>query len=292
MQFNIDFVFDKPHLVIGALFISIIIKAVIAGFSLRLTGMSVRSAVGCGIMVGQVGEFSFVLVNSAFVSLQPLNTDIHGLIVSVACLSLALTPLLISIATHFLPKSKIDSIVDKGETIVVAGLGPVGNTVVKALHENGQPLMLIDRNEKLLEPWVNTEGITCHQGKIEVMEEWLPILGTKPRIMVLTFPIVDASALVAERLLKVDPELIIIARSPYEAQIDTLYNAGVRYVICDERETARALSPLLDEILGHESGILPKLKTSNYRKMSTQEIDELSVNQAISEQIEKRDLED
>ena len=290
MQFDIHFVTEKIHLVIGALFISIIFKAIIAGFSLRLTGMPVRSAIGCGIMVGQVGEFSFVLLNSK--SLVASNPDIYGLIVAVACLSLALTPFLITIATRFLPSSKIDGIVDKGETIVVAGLGPVGNTVVKTLHENGQPLMLVDRNEKLLEPWIHTEGIHTHQGKIEVMEEWLPILGSKPRILVLTFPIVDASALVAERLLKVDPELIIIARSPYEAQIDLLYNAGVRYVICDERETGRALAPLLDEILGHDSGFMPQMRTANYRKMSTQEIEERSVDQAISEQIEKPDLKD
>ena len=289
MQFDVDFVLAKPHLVLGALIISVVFKAIIAGFSLRITGMPVRSAIGAGIMVGQVGEFSFVLVNSAFHSLETQNSDIHNLIISVACLSLALTPLLIKIASTFLPKSNIDHITDKGETIVVAGLGPVGNTIVKALHESGLPLLLIDRNDKLLEPWIETEGIETHLGKIEVMEEWLPVIGTKPRILVLTFPIVDASALVAERLLKVDPDLVIIARSPYEAQIDTLYNAGIRYVICDERESARALEPLLAEILGHDTNYTSAFKTSNFRQLHTQDHKMNENILDITEQFEKHD---
>jgi len=38
---------------------------------------------------------------------------------------------------------------------------------------------------------------------------------------------------------------VIVARSPYQGQEGILHAAGVRHVICDERETARALLPLL-----------------------------------------------
>lgn len=291
LEFNIHFVLDKPHLVIGALIISIFFKAVIAAFALRLTGMKMRSALGAGIMVGQVGEFSFVLVNVAFQGDQGQHQqDIHNLIITVACLSLALTPLLITLAARFLPRSRIDHIVDSGEHIVVAGLGPVGKTIVRVLHESGHPLMLVDRNEKLLAPWKNTGNIICHLGKIEDMEEWLPTLGSKPRIVVLTFPIVDASAMVTERLLKVDPDLIIIARSPFESQIDALYNAGVRYVICDERESARALQPLLEEILGFPVDH-PQFRTAHFRKLKTGEYNRHE-KPDITEQIEKRETKD
>ena len=290
MQFDVGFVIEKPHLVLGALIISVFFKSVIAIFALRVTGMAMRPAIGAGIMIGQVGEFSFVLVNAAFGSAEAQSSDIYGLIVAVACLSLALTPLLVQIATRFLPNANIDYFTDQGDTIVVAGLGPVGNTIVKALNERGHPLLLIDRNEKLLAPWQNNDGITCHLGKIEEMDEWLPIIGTKPRVLVLTFPIVDASALVAERVLKMDPDLVIIARSPYEAQIDTLYTAGVRYVICDERESARALEPLLNEILGSDDSADDRIKTSEFRQLHTADFRKSDENlPGFNEQIEKHD---
>jgi len=41
----------------------------------------------------------------------------------------------------------------------------------------------------------------------------------------------------------------IVARSPYEAQVDQLHTAGAQFVICDERETTRALLPLIEEAL-------------------------------------------
>jgi len=108
----------------------------------------------------------------------------------------------------------------------------------------------VDRNEKLLEPWSESDGIVSHLGRIEDMEDWLPVLGERPQAVILTFPIADTSAVVADRLLRFDPGLLLIARAPYEAQIPVLTNAGVHHVICDEHATAAALGPVLEEVLG------------------------------------------
>lgn len=267
MQFNAEYAAEHYVLIFIALCVSVLVKSGIAILALRTTGMKLRTAIGSGIIIGQVGEFSFILASAARDTLG----EYYDLIIAVSCLSLALTPLLVILAKPFLPKSRLDEITDKGETIVVGGLGPVGNTIVTTLHDSGHPLLLVDRNAKLLEAWKNTDNVTCHLGRIEEMEEWIPIIGKKPRVVVLTFPIVDASALVADKLLHMDPHLMIIARSPYESQINTLYNAGIRYVICDERESARALEPLLAEILGTFDEQGQRLKTSQFRKLSTGE---------------------
>jgi len=71
--------------------------------------------------------------------------------------------------------------------------------------------------------------------------------------VVLTFPVPDASAMAASRLLALAPDLLLVARSPYQAQVDSLINAGVKHVICDELETAKALGPMLDEAIGHRN---------------------------------------
>jgi len=77
----------------------------------------------------------------------------------------------------------------------------------------------------------------------------MPVLGRRPAAVVLTFPVADTSAVVAARLRAIDPTMPIVARSPYEAQVDQLHTAGAQFVICDERETTRALLPLIEEAL-------------------------------------------
>lgn len=253
LQFDHRFVLANPALVLGGLVVSVVIKSALAGFALRLGGLPLRSAIGAGIMVGQVGEFSFVLAAHAYRGgAGPLDSETYRLIVAVACLSLAATPALVVLAQRFLPRSSLADVTRKGEVVVVAGLGPVGNTVVEALHRAGHPLLLVDRNEKLLEPWRGVGGIRLHLGRIEDMEDWLPALGERPRVVILTFPIPDTSAVVADRLRRMDPSLVIIARSPFTAQVDILRNAGVQHVICDEEATANALGPLLASALGTE----------------------------------------
>lgn len=248
--FDPRFVLDHPLLVAATLVVSVLGKAAISGFALRLVGMPVRSAIGCGLLVGNIGEFSIVLAGAVFAgATDPGVKDLYQVILATTVLSFLGMPLITWMAGRFLPKSQVDLITEPGETVVVAGLGPVGNTVVQALRSQGLPLLLVDRNEHLLAPWRDADGIRCHQGRIEDMEDWLPTLGHRPSLVVLTYPIADASALVAERLRELDPGLVVVARAPYESQIPILERAGVRHVICDERETARALLPLLLEAL-------------------------------------------
>jgi CPA2 family monovalent cation:H+ antiporter-2 len=250
LLFDPQYLASHLHLVIPALVVSIVGKSLIAGLAFRIAGMAWKPAIGCGILVGNIGEFSFVLASSAFSgTTDPLIRDLHQLVVTIGFLSFLLMPVAVKAAIPFLPRTRLDGLVHTGDTVVVAGLGPVGNTVVDTLRREGLPLLLVDRNERLLKPWKDVAGVRCHQGRIEDMEDWLPLIGHRPSLVVLTFPIADASALVTDRLRSIDPELVIIARSPFAAQIDQLRNAGARYVICDETATATALLPMLAEAL-------------------------------------------
>jgi CPA2 family monovalent cation:H+ antiporter-2 len=238
------YVTNHLPLVLGALLVATALKAFLAGFALRLAGLSVRSSLGGGLMLANIGEFSFVLAATAF-GQDPAQENLYRLIVAVTCLSLLFTPLLMAVASRFLPIPASAAITGVGDSVVVAGLGPIGNTVVTTLRDLGYPLLLVDRNPHLLESWQGQPGITTHLGRIEDMDDWLPRLGHRPALVVLTFPIPDASAVVAQRLRSLDPDLVIVARSPYQSQEGILHAAGVRHVICDERETARALLPLI-----------------------------------------------
>ena len=172
LQFELSIITNNFLLICLALFISMALKAAIAGFAFHMAGLSFRTSIGSGMMVGQIGEFSFVIAANGFTT-GAFDQEIYQVIIAVACISLAMTPVLISFASHFCHglASKKSSSVQKP---LIAGLGPVGNSVVEALKHAGQPLMLVDRNPKLLEAWQDEEGVLLHEGRIEDMEDWLP----------------------------------------------------------------------------------------------------------------------
>ena len=255
--FDPGFVADHAVEVLVALVVSMLVKAVLSAFALRLAGLNVRSSIGGGILVANIGEFSFVLAATAFAgSADPEIRHLYQLVVSVTCLSLLCTPALVALAVRFLPEPAMLRVTDSGETVVVAGLGPVGNTVVDALRERGHRLFLVDRNARLLKPWEGIPGIITHLGRIEDMDDWLPVLGHRPPLVVLTFPVADTSAAVAARLIALDPALTVIARAPFQRQITLLRTAGVHYVICDEEAVAGALAPLLSQALSQTRTVM------------------------------------
>jgi CPA2 family monovalent cation:H+ antiporter-2 len=230
--------------------VAFLLKAPICAIALRMAGLAWRPALGYGLALSSIGEFAFVLAAAAFSgSDDPAVRHLYGLVVSVTAISLAGAPLLLWLALPLLPKGGLEIAATRGETIVVAGLGPVGNSVVSQLRQRGHPLLLVDRNQRLLDPWHDTPGVRLHRGRIEDMEDWLPVLGHRPALVVLTFPVADASAVVAARLRAAAPGLVVLARAPYHAQVDQLRAAGAHVVLCDEDATTAALAPALEEAL-------------------------------------------
>jgi CPA2 family monovalent cation:H+ antiporter-2 len=262
--FDVGFVVDNWWQVASLSLVAVVVKAPLAAVAMRLAGLSWRAAWGCGLLLAQVGEFAFVLAAGALGgSSDPGVQHLYNLVVATTCISLASAPLLAALAKPLLPIASLAGLAQTGETVVVAGLGPVGNTVVDTLRKLGVPLLLIDRNERLLAPWEGVHGVRIHRGRIEDMEDWMPLIGHRPPLVVLTFPVADASVVVSRRLRSLDPRLRIIARAPFTAQVQSLLDAGVHEVICDEAETARALLPMLTRVLATVPGQSNRLRTTN-----------------------------
>jgi CPA2 family monovalent cation:H+ antiporter-2 len=246
LQVDLVYIWANWFLVLTALIVVTVVKVLLTALALRLGGLRFKPALGGGLLLSNVGEFAFVLASAIAIH----DENLFRLIVAICALSLALTPLLAGLATRLLPTTVLDVTTVRGKTVVVAGLGPVGRSVVTALREAGIPVLVVDRNPSLLQHFHGQNGIRTHEGKIEDMEDWLPTLTERPLAVILTFPIADASALAAERLRSADPALTIVARCPFANQVDILTRVGVQHVICDETETAKGILPILQELLG------------------------------------------
>ena len=212
---------------------------------------SIRLAVLLGLSLAQVGEFSFILAKAGinYKLLTPANEQ---LFLAGSILSMIATPFLIQ-SVHRLavgleamlgasPEST-----SAGETaasenvaqghVVVVGYGLNGQNLARVLKEVGIPYRVLEMDPDL---------VRCAKAAGE------PIFfgdGTRPEILqqagirqarVVVIAISDpaATARVVSQARRLRPDLYIIVRTRYVAEIDHLYRLGANQVIPEEFETS------------------------------------------------------
>ena len=212
---------------------------------------SIRLAVLLGLSLAQVGEFSFILAKAGinYKLLTPANEQ---LFLAGSILSMIATPFLIQ-SVHGLAVG-LEAMLggsqestSAGETaasenvaqghVVVVGYGLNGQNLARVLKEVGIPYRVLEMDPDL---------VRCAKAAGE------PIFfgdGTRPEILqqagirqarVVVIAISDpaATARVVSQARRLRPDLYIIVRTRYVAEIDHLYRLGANQVIPEEFETS------------------------------------------------------
>jgi len=259
---------------------------------------SIRLAVLLGLSLAQVGEFSFILAKAGinYKLLTPANEQ---LFLAGSILSMIATPFLIQ-SVHGLavgleamlgasPEST-----SAGETaasenvaqghVVVVGYGLNGQNLARVLKEVGIPYRVLEMDPDL---------VRCAKAAGE------PIFfgdGTRPEILqqagirqarVVVIAISDpaATARVVSQARRSRPDLYIIVRTRYVAEIDHLYRLGANQVIPEEFETSvEIFARVLEEyhvprnVISLQVDLIRKVHYSTLRGLRLQgkQLDELN----------------
>jgi len=94
---DLDFILDNSGLVLLTLFMVTFVKTMINIAILRFLGKPWPMAFQTGVVLGQVGEFSFILI-AAGLTLGIINPEGYRLLISVIALSLMISPIWLAIA--------------------------------------------------------------------------------------------------------------------------------------------------------------------------------------------------
>ncbi len=137
----------------------IVSKAVIAGGLCLAFGLSRDVSVRTGVLLGQGGEFAFVIVGQAAQSYDIISQDVAQFMVIVAALSMAVTPFLPTAARwlaawlapdRYRPVGpEIDELQDIEGHVVIAGYGRVGRTVAALLARRSIPYVALDMDKEV-----------------------------------------------------------------------------------------------------------------------------------------------
>ncbi len=253
------------HYILPLAVLIFMVKAgVVFGVS-RVLGMARRYGLATGIVLGQTGEFSFVLAAAARDG--GLITDgTLDLLVSVTIILMLATPYMTAKAIPLgdwvlglFSKSRgiSDPMADLADfpeekRVIVVGLGPVGRHVVQTLKARNFKPVVIDVNP-MSRRFGAQEGVEIHLGDAS-SEEILVHAGLARTCMgVITVPDPKVAGQIIKTIGQLAPDLPLIVRSRYNRQKQDLIDAGAALVVDEETLMGEALSQKITDCLTDES---------------------------------------
>ena len=248
MLLNIDFFLQQPFYLLFITLGVITLKAVLAGTATFLLGMPLRTIVLTGISMAQIGEFSFVLAKSGF-SAGLGNEYYHQLFLSVALLTMALTPILISLAPAFatkllkmpLPirlKSGLSQHPEKkrdllSNHIIIIGFGLSGRHLARSAKGASIPYIIIEMNAQTVRQ-EKLKGEPIHFGDASHESVLHHAMVGEAKVVAVVINDFAASAHVVEMARKLNPHIYIVVRTRYLKEVQGMYSLGADDVIPDE----------------------------------------------------------
>ncbi|MFH1057618.1 MAG: cation:proton antiporter [Pseudomonadota bacterium] len=284
MLLDLGFLAQHPLAVGGALLAVLALKTVVAALAALGLRLPLRVALPIGLILCQVGEFSFILARSGLPH-GLLDPWTYQLILVVSVLTMALTPPLMALGFALAarpwprarsgrtpapaPDAPAQAEALSGHVIVV-GFGLGGRNVARAASLAGIPYLVLEMN-----PFT----VRAEQAKGEpivfgdaVNQSVLEHVGVaRARALVITIPDPVAARHLVASAKHLNPSLHIIARVRYLTELDALKRLGAEEVVSEEYESAvEIFARLLKRLLLPQSEIerlVGELKAGNYERL-------------------------
>ena len=278
MLFDPSVILDSPGLVVGTLAIVLLGKPLAAISIVAVLGYSARTALTVAVGLAQIGEFSFILAETAR-RLGMFPPEGQSVLVAAALFSISINPLL------FRPLGAVEErlrrwprlwallnrraeargravneatqaqLAEADVEAVVVGFGPVGQTVHRLLREFGVRTLIIDLNVDTATR-VAADGELCIYGDAAQQDILISAGIERARYLLVTLPELQSRIPVIVTSRALNPELKILVRARYLNERSTLEDLGATAVCYEEAEAAVALADLLLREVGADAARL------------------------------------
>lgn len=246
MLFDAGTIAASPWLVLAALLAVFAGKTAIVVLAARVLGQPAWVRLRAGLLLAQVGEFSFVLVQIGG-DTDVLSLGTQKIFMVVAVLSIAATPLLHGLG-HWLfargrartrateaPAQRVDERLH--DHAIVVGYGPTGRTIVQAMMALQIEVVALEMNASTAKQ-ERDRGVPVEHGDASRLSVLKRLGIERARILVLAINDVEASRRIAQIARTAAPHLHVIARAVYIGEVDMLKGAGANEVVPQELEAS------------------------------------------------------
>lgn len=242
MLFDWRTVIEAPGTVAMCLLAVVGGKAAVVVLAARQLGQPAWVRLRAALALAQVGEFSFVLMQLGQKSalLPPFAEKVF---LVVAVLSIASTPLLYALGRRLAVRAREHSGVlpRTGEPLrdhaIVVGYGPTGRTIAAGLRVVGVPFVVAEMNAETVraERAKGVPIVLVDCTRRSAIEQ----LGLeRARMLVLAVNDGAATTRIAQLSRQIAPEVHVLARTVYNAEVDAMRRAGAHDVVPQELEAS------------------------------------------------------
>ncbi len=245
---------DNAGLVAASVVGVIAVKSTLVWAGLRALGATGPAALATGLCVAQVGEFSFVLADISRGTL--LDGDLFLLVVSVAVITMLVTPYLVALAPHVAARVARgkgrephgDVRREKGEAVaIVVGFGPAGRASAERIDEHACHVVVVERNPRAAEDArrLGYDAVTGDATHAEVLEH----AGlASASFLVSTVPDAETALRLVRMVRTSAPEVFTLVRGRFHRSLAALEAAGAHHVVDEENEVGRRISEAFAEL--------------------------------------------
>jgi len=255
---------EAPLWLAAAVALLVLLKGVVIAPLLRLGGLPWGRAIEGGLLLGQGGEFAFIVIGYAEAS-RLLDGVLGGRVMLAVGLSLFITPLLARIghaigerwesAAQEHNHADDAALDDARGRVIIAGFGRVGQLLARLLDDQNIPYVAFENDARLVSK-LHKEGVPVYFGNAARPELLRRVHADEAPAIVLTMDH-PASALQAVRGIRREfPQARLFARSRDEKHARALKLAGASVVVPETLEASLQLSAFVLESMGLDERVV------------------------------------
>jgi CPA2 family monovalent cation:H+ antiporter-2 len=252
MLLDIGFFLKQPHVLVLIALGILAVKTLTSGAAAFLSGLSFRPSLIAGIMLSQVGEFSFILSQTG-VSQGLVSADAYQTFLSVSVLTMMATPFLIAAAPNLaeqalrlplprrLKREKAHAhpgkLPPKENHIIIVGFGLNGKNLARAAGNAGIPYAIIEMNPaSVRSERAKGEPIAFGDATKPAVLNHAGIKQARALVVLINDPV--ATRRITELARRLNPRIYILVRTRYVTEMTALHELGANDVIPEEFETS------------------------------------------------------
>jgi monovalent cation:proton antiporter-2 (CPA2) family protein len=250
MQIDIALLMREPALILLGVIGLFLLKGVIIAGLARLFGLPTRRALQMGLLLGQAGEFAFVVIAAARAGgAIPDDTAAYMLIVS--ALSIFLTPVVAALGARIAnrvagaaaPAPQADAALQSGH-VVIAGFGRVGQTLADILSAQEIEHVGVEGDSAEVSR-LRSEGRPVYYGDASNTQMLASVGAANAAAIVVTINDADGVERIVTEARKAWPHIPVYARARDGEHARRLHAAGAALASPDSIEAALQLGEAL-----------------------------------------------
>jgi CPA2 family monovalent cation:H+ antiporter-2 len=245
MLLDPTFFFENFAMVLLVVLLVSLGKSTIFAVLTRIFGYGNIVPIAVGLGLFQIGEFSFVLARVGLTS-EAITPDLYSLILSVAIITMLLTPLaskliepLYRLRKRWFKFATLNTVnlPDEGLSshVVIVGFGRVGQFVADVLQRLQLNFVVIELDQRRMEH-AKEAGYPVIYGDATQQTVLQAAHLTASRLLLVTVPAVTVTHAVVAGVRRLCPDLHVVARAEGLDQLKMLQEMGVYEVVQPESE--------------------------------------------------------